>query len=106
MSGKLCSWDRLLFSTKSGNTLSFETLTLRFKKAIKASGLKDVSLHMLRHSFASMAILNDINIKVVSEMLGHSNISITADTYMHVIDQKKKDAVTSLDAVIKSVSDS
>lgn len=96
--------NRLLFCNKQGNNFSFEGLTLRFNNALKESGLKFITLHELRHSFASMAILSNINIKVVSEMLGHSSISITADTYMHVIDQKKKDAVKSLDDVINAVS--
>ena len=94
---------RLLFCNKLGNNFSFEGLTLRLKNALKESGTKILTLHELRHSFGSMLILSDVNIKVVSEMLGHSSITITADTYMHVIDQKKKEAIKSLDTVISGV---
>lgn len=69
------------------------------------NNLKFISLHQLRHSYASMCILNNsnISIKVVSEMLGHSNISITADTYMHVLDAKKKEAANSIDKLISNI---
>ncbi len=95
---------RLLFCNKSGSNFSFEGLTLRLKNALKESGTKILTLHELRHSFGSMLILSDVNIKVVSDLLGHSSIAITADTYMHVIDSKKKEAANSIDSVIKRAS--
>lgn len=54
-------------------------------------------VHSLRHTFASMCIRRDIDIKVVSELLGHSNTAFTYAKYVHVIQQQKAKAVNMID---------
>ena len=41
-------------------------------------------MHDLRHTFASLLLANGVHMKVIQDVLGHSQISITADTYSHV----------------------
>jgi integrase len=58
---------------------------------------ESVGLHALRHTFASKLFEKGIDVKVISELLGHANIGVTYDTYVHLIDSKKTDAVMALD---------
>ena len=54
-----------------------------FTKAVKALGYDDVTIHWLRHTCASMLIRIGAPITTISEILGHSSIKITLDTYSH-----------------------
>ena len=51
-----------------------------------------IRLHDLRHSFASRLVRGGVNIKVLQELLGHSDIRLTLDTYSHVLDEEKQAA--------------
>ncbi|MDB2160453.1 MAG: tyrosine-type recombinase/integrase [Clostridium butyricum] len=63
--------------------------------------LKQISFHALRHTHATLLIFNGENIKVISERLGHKNISTTLDTYTHVMDDMKNNTADLLDNVFK-----
>lgn len=54
-------------------------------------------VHALRHTFATTLIRNGVDIKVVSEILGHEDVSTTLKVYHHVVDEQKESAVTQLD---------
>ena len=55
-----------------------------------------VSIHTLRHTYATQLLLNGVNPKVVSELLGHSSITVTLDIYGHVFPRNKQEAVAAL----------
>ena len=55
------------------------------KLLIRRAGLPDTRFHDLRHTCATLLLTKGVHPKVVSELLGHANISITLDTYSHVI---------------------
>ena len=59
------------------------------------------SLHDLRHTCATLLLAKDIHPKIVSEMLGHANISITLDTYSHVIPGMGDAAVWAMDDALR-----
>ncbi len=59
-----------------------------------------VVFHDLRHTAATLMLGQAIHPKVVSEMLGHSQISVTLNLYSHVTPTMQRDAVTAMDAVI------
>lgn len=65
------------------------TINTHFKIVIKASSVKEIRIHDLRHSGATHAIISGEDIKAVSERLGHGKIDITLDTYHHAIDETK-----------------
>ena len=65
--------------------LSPTMIDREFKKAIKASGVKPIRLHDLRHSFSTNAINNGCNIVAVSKYLGHATIEQTLKTYTHLL---------------------
>ena len=67
-----------------------------FRKIAVAAGFEEnkiYGLHSLRHTFASRLFANGEDVKTVSELLGHSDITITYNTYIHLINQQKKTAI-------------
>ena len=59
--------------------------------------LKQISFHSLRHTHATLLIFNGENIKVVSDRLGHKDISVTLNTYTHIMEDIEKDTANLLD---------
>lgn len=57
----------------------------------------NLRIHDLRHTYATNALKSGVPLKVVSEMLGHSNINITANTYMHVNQDMQEEAVNKIE---------
>ncbi len=67
------------------------TLQNHFKKILKEAGLPDKNFHILRHTFATNCIEGGADVKSLSEMLGHSNVQITLNRYVHPsMDTKRK----------------
>ena len=54
-----------------------------FKKLVKAAGIEDINFHALRHTFATRCVELGIDVKTLSELLGHSNVNITLNCYVH-----------------------
>ena len=63
--------------------------------------LKQISFHSLRHTHATLLIFNGENIKVVSDRLGHKDISVTLNTYTHIMEDMKKGTASLLDSIFK-----
>lgn len=59
------------------------TLQYAFHKSLKECGLRDINFHALRHTFATRCIESGMDVKSLSEILGHSNVNITLNTYVH-----------------------
>jgi integrase len=59
--------------------------------------LPDVRFHDLRHTAATLMLLQGIHPKIVQEMLGHASISLTLDTYSHVIPSMQRNAAKKMD---------
>lgn len=87
--------DFLVCNTK-GNILKTQTLEKTFSSILKAVNIQDASVHTLRHTFASLMFKKGIEVKIVSEILGHSSVKITYDTYIHLIEEQQKLAVQNL----------
>ena len=77
----------LVFPTRVGTPMNQSNLTSRsFKPLHKQAGLpQTVRLHDLRHTCATLLLCEGVHPKLVQELLGHANISITLDTYSHVL---------------------
>lgn len=80
----------IVFTSVIGNFYDRSYVNKELKKILANNDMPIISVHGLRHSNASLMINNGINVKAVSEHLGHCNIAITADTYSHIFEEYKK----------------
>ncbi len=74
-----------------------------FDPLLEKAGLPKVRFHDLRHTAATLLLVQDVHPKVVQERLGHSRIAITLDTYSHVLPTMQRDAADKLDALVGAV---
>lgn len=86
-----------IISSSKGQRIRPSRIDRSFHLILNAVGLKRVGVHTLRHTFATMLFHNGCDIKVVSELLGHSNTKITENIYIHVIQEQKVKAIQSID---------
>ena len=86
--------NHFLFINKRGNPLEPRRLLFHFKKLLMQAGLPDIRFHNLRHTFATRCLECGIDMKIVSKILGHSTIQITADLYTHVTNRTMQRAMT------------
>lgn len=85
--GSLWQDGGLVFPTTTGTTTSGTNLLGRyFRPLLKRADLPPVRLHDLRHTCATILLMAGKHPKYVQELLGHASISITLDTYSHVIE--------------------
>ncbi|MEY9860083.1 integrase [Catenulispora sp. GAS73] len=90
----------LVFTTADGEGLHPAKVTAQFKQLAREAGLPPVRLHDLRHGAASLALAAGVDLKVVSDMLGHSGTAITRDIYTSVYDELKHAAAAAIAAAI------
>ncbi len=94
--GELWKGGEYLFCDEMGLPYHPQRFTQMLKSRAKAAKLPPVKVHALRHGHATAGLESGIDMKVMSERLGHASIQITADTYQHVsaaVDQAAADAV-------------
>lgn len=72
------------------------TYSRYFEKIVKKAELVGISPHKVRHTFASLLLDEGADLKTISELMGHSSITITAEFYAHLSDEHKKKAVNKL----------
>ncbi len=91
-----------VFSNSDGKPVSPDTVSHEFKKIIRELGLPPVRFHDLRHTHATLMLKEGIHPKIVSERLGHSSISITMDTYSHVLPGMQEQAALVFEKSLES----
>lgn len=91
----------IIFSNAGGNYMDTRRFSYTFKKIIKEAGLRpDIRFHDLRHTNATLLIAKGINMKTVSERLGHSSITITMDRYTHGVQEEDQKAAKVIDDLL------
>ncbi len=88
-----------IFTTPLGTPIDPRNLLREFKAICVKAGLGDWRLHELRHSAASLMLAMGVPLQVVSEVLGHGSIRMTADVYGHILEPDRQalaDAMGSL----------
>jgi integrase len=89
----------LIFPTIVGTPMYPHRLVQRyFKKLLRKADLPNVRFHDLRHTCATLLLTKGVHPKIVQEMLGHSSIIITLDTYSHVLPNMQSEAVRAMDS--------
>jgi integrase len=88
--------DDLMFTTALAEPFEPSGMTHRFQQLQKAAGIRMRTFHDLRHGCATLLLSSGVDIKVISSILGHSSIALTADTYTGVVDSLKRAASDSL----------
>ena len=91
--GKAYQDNNLVFCRDDGHFVEPKTFQDFFKRVLKNAKVSDGNVHALRHTFATRALEAGISVKVVSQILGHSNIQITLDTYSHVLQELQEEAM-------------
>ena len=92
-----------VMTTSAENIVKPRQLDQMFRRIAAASGLpedKIYGVHALRHTFATLLLSNGVDIKTVSKLLGHSDVTITYNTYIHVIKEQEAKALDTLPKLI------
>ena len=92
-------WDDFICTRENGDLIPLEYVSRAFPKLCKDCGLRELKLHELRHTNISLLLSDGASMKEVQEWAGHSNYSVTANTYAHIQAKSKSrltDSISSL----------
>ena len=92
--------DTYVFPSPNGGPISPDSVNNMLKRVLERAGIPKVRFHDLRHTFATIALQNGVDIKTVSGMLGHFSAGFTLDTYAHVTTSAQKEAAQTMGNVL------
>ena len=90
-------------SPKTGEMYHPDSVVNLHKKILKDAGLGHIRFHDLRHTFATMALQNGVDVKTVSSMLGHYDAGFTLRTYTHATRQAQEEAAQKMGSFMTQV---
>ena len=89
-----------VFTTSIGTPIDPRNLYRELSQICERAGLGHRHPHELRHSAASLMLASGVKLQVVSEVLGHSSIRMTADVYGHILDPDRQQAAAAMSTVL------
>jgi integrase len=89
-----------IFTTTIGSPLEAAVVTRAFQRALARAGLPKSRFHDLRHAAATFALSQGFTLEDVKQLLGHSSIVLTSNTYGHVLEQRQLAVARGMDAVL------
>ncbi len=89
-----------VFAREDGHALHPDTVSKWFADAVAALDVPPITLHGLRHTWASLALSAGVSPKIVSERLGHASVSFTLDVYSHVLPGLQEDAAATVAGLV------
>ena len=89
-----------VFPSPTGGPISPDSVLHMLHRVLKRAGLPRVRFHDLRHTFATLALQNGVDVKTVSGMLGHYSAGFTLDTYAHVTTSAQRQAAEATEHVL------
>ncbi len=92
--------DEYVFSSPTGGPISPDSVNNMLHRVLDRAGIPRVRFHDMRHTFATLALQNGVDIKTVSGMLGHFSAGFTLDTYAHVTTVAQKEAAQTMGNVL------
>lgn len=90
----------LVFTSKQGNPHNPRNVFTYFQRKLAKAGLPPMRFHDLRHSYASLLVTQGVDVRTLSELMGHSQITVTLSIYTHSTVARKHEAVRSLDTLL------
>src|SRR5712692_1197578 len=99
---KLWQENDLVFPSPDGRPRDMTYLSFTFHRGLRRAGLQRLRIHDLRHTAATHLLTKHVHPKVVQDLLGHSTIAITLDTYSHVLPALARDASGYMSSLIPS----
>ena len=90
----------LVFTTSIGTPVHRARLHRKFKQILRTAGLPDIRYHDLRHTAATLLLVQEVDPRTIMETLGHSRISMTMDTYAHVMPALQLRAAAKMDEIL------
>ncbi|MBR1444797.1 MAG: site-specific integrase [Firmicutes bacterium] len=85
--------EEFLFVSKRKKAIDVRNIQKRFSKALEICNIRKVKFHILRHTFATKWVNTGLSTKILSEILGHSSVSITLSLYVHPTMKEKRTAM-------------
>jgi integrase len=89
-----------VFTTPIGTPTDPRSVTREFTAMLKAADLPHIRFHDLRHTAATLLLAQGVDPRTIMETLGHSQISLTLNTYSHVLPALQADATAKMDAIL------
>ena len=89
-----------VFPSPNGGPISPDSVLHMLHRVLKRAGLPKVRFHDLRHTFATLALQNGVDVKTVSGMLGHFSAGFTLDTYAHITSAAQRQAAQTMESVL------
>ena len=89
-----------VFPSPDGGPISPDSVLHMLHRVLKRAGLPKVRFHDLRHTFATLALQNGVDVKTVSGMLGHFSAGFTLDTYAHITSAAQRQAAQTMGSVL------
>lgn len=86
-----------VFTTETGKPLNRQSMQAAFDRACERVGIDRRKLKECRHTFATLGLMSNVPVKIISDALGHATAAITYDVYAHVIAQWQEDSMSYLD---------
>ena len=90
----------LVFTTEAGAPLDGCNVNRTFKAVLRRAGLPAIRYHDLRHTAATLLLAQGIDPRTIMETLGHSQISLTLNTYAHVVPALQREAAAKMDEIL------
>lgn len=91
----------LVFPNEVGEPMEANNMLHRgYNPALRRAGLRRINFHGLRHTYASLQIDNDANLKYLQGQMGHSSINVTLDTYSHLLKSSNQQAAVKLENAV------
>ncbi|MFJ9867468.1 tyrosine-type recombinase/integrase [Streptomyces sp. NPDC101165] len=90
-----------VFATRTGRPVEPRNLYRSFTRVAESAGLRVIRLHDARHGTATLLTAAGVPPRVVMEILGHSQISITMDVYTHVVQDTQREAMSHMDRLLR-----
>ncbi len=93
---KGCHQNAYVLTSSQNRYIEPRSYQYKFKKYLKQAGIRNINFHALRHTFATRAVEQNIDIKTLSEILGHATVNFTLDRYVHPSFNLKKQNIEKL----------